>query len=95
MNTVTALPFPRLSGLPPSVPPDGLIRIEIQEGVPVFRASSYVQKRIDLLVRKQRESNLTKDEIDEIERYEEVDDYLSYVNRIVRNQLQQQDSKES
>ena len=95
MNTVTALPFPRLSGLPPSVPPDGLIRIEIQEGVPVFRASSYVQKRIDLLVHKQRESNLSKDEIDEIERYEEVDDYLSYVNRIVRNQLQQQDSKES
>ena len=84
MNTVTALPFPRLSGLPPSVPPDGLIRIEIQEGVPVFRASSYVLKRIDLLVRKQRESTLTKDEI---ERYEEVDDYLSYVNRIVRNQL--------
>ena len=88
MNTVTALPFPRLSGLPPSVPPDGLIRIEIQEGVPVFRASSYVQKRIDILLHKQRESTLTKDEI---ERYEEVDDYLSYVNRIVRNQLQQQD----
>ncbi len=84
MNTVTALPFPRLSGLPPSVPPDGLIRIEIQEGVPVFRASSYVQKRIDILLHKQRESTLTKDEI---ERYEEVDDYLSYVNRIVRNQL--------
>jgi hypothetical protein len=94
MNTVATLSFPRLSNLPPSIPPDGLIRIEIQEGVPVFRASTYVQKRIDLLLRKQRESDLTKDERDEIERYEEIDDYLSYVNRVVRNQLQQLSPKE-
>lgn len=95
MNRVAALPFPKLSSLPPSIPPDGLVRIEIQEGVPVFRASSSVEKRIDLLLRKQRENDLTKDERDEIERYEEIDDYLSYVNRVVRNQLQQQISKDS
>lgn len=95
MNTVAALPFPRLSNLPASISPDNLIRIEVQEGVPVFRASSYVQKRIDLLLRKQRENDLTKDDRDEIERFEEIDDYLSYVNRVVRNQLLQPDSKES
>lgn len=95
MNTLTASPFPRLANLPPSVPSDSLINIELQEGVPVFRASSYVRKRIDLLLRKQRENDLTKAEIDEIERYEEIDDYLSYVNRIVRNQLQQQDLRET
>ena len=94
MNTLVAAPFPKLAGLPPSVPADNLIRIELQEGVPVFRASSYVQKRIDLLLRKQIESDLTKAEKDEIERYEEIDDYLSYVNRVVRNQLQQQEVKE-
>lgn len=93
MNTLAAAPFPKLVGLPPSVPSDNLIKIEVQEGVPVFRASSYVEKRIDLLLRKQIEGNLTKAEKDEIERYEEIDDYLSYVNRIVRNQLQQQGVK--
>ena len=92
MNAAVALPFPRLSDLPHSVPSDNLIKIDIQEGVPVFRASSYVQKRIDLLLNKQRQNNLTKDEIDEIERYAEIDDYLSYVNRIVRNQLLHQDT---
>lgn len=91
MNVLAASPFPKLMNLPPSVPSDNLINIELQEGVPVFRASSYVQKRIDLLVRKQRENDLSKAEKDEIERYEEIDDYLSYVNRIVRNQLLQQE----
>lgn len=94
MNVLAASPFPKLANLPPSVPSDNLINIELQEGVPVFRASSYVQKRIDLLVRKQREKDLTKAEKDEIERYEEIDDYLSYVNRIVRNQLLQQGARE-
>jgi hypothetical protein len=88
---VLASPFPKLANLPSSVPSDNLINIELQEGVPVFRASSYVQKRIDLLLRKQRATDLTRDEKDEIERYEEIDDYLSYVNRIVRNQLLQQE----
>jgi hypothetical protein len=95
MNTTSALPFSRLANLPTSVPSDSLVTIELQEGVPVFRASSYVQKRIDVLLRKQRDNKLTKDETDEIERYEEIDDYLSYVNRIVRNQLHQQDPRES
>ena len=87
MNTIAALPFPRLANLPSSVPSDSLVSIELQEGVPVFRASSYVQNKIDVLLRKQRDTKLTKDETDEIERYEEIDDYLSYVNRIVRNQI--------
>jgi len=95
MDTTAVLPFPKLANLPPSVPSDSLISIDLQEGVPVFHASSYVQKRIDVLLRKQRDNKLTRDETEEIERYEEIDDYLSYVNRIVRNQLQQQGLRES
>ncbi len=54
----------------------------------MFRASKSVQQRISALLRKQQvSSSLTPEDIDELDRYEEIDDYLSLLNRIVRNQL--------
>lgn len=80
----TNLPL-KLSHLPSSLPLDGAVRIELVEGVPIFRASNSVQGRIEALLIKQKESELTSEEVTELDKYEELDDYLSLVNRIVRN----------
>ena len=79
--------LPKLQQLPGSLPLDGAVRLELQEGVPVLRASTTVQRRVKALVRKQQEKSLTPEEMDELDRYEEIDDYLSFVNRTVRNQF--------
>lgn len=80
----TNLPI-KLSHLPNSLPLDGAVSIELVEGVPCFRASGLVQKRIEALLTKQKQSALTLQEEKELDEYEELDDYLSLVNRIVRN----------
>jgi hypothetical protein len=83
-------PFPRLQRLPVTLPIEGAVRLELQEGVPIFRASTAVQKRIATLLRKQQASELSTEEVEELDQYEEIDDYLSFLNRIVRNFLQSQ-----
>lgn len=83
-------PMPQLIHLPATLPLDGAIRIELQQGIPVFRASTKVEKRIDLLLHKQRISALSSAERAELAAYEEIDDYLSFVNRLVRNAAQNQ-----
>jgi hypothetical protein len=75
----------KLSHLPNSLPLDGAVRIELVEGVPIFRASNLVQGRIEALLIKQKESALTPEEETELDEYAELDDYLSLVNRIIRN----------
>ena len=70
------------------MPLEGAIRIELQEGVPVLRASRTVQDRVETLLRKQQEGELTEEEAEELDRYEEIDDYLSFLNRVIRNLLQ-------
>lgn len=77
--------MPRLRGLPDTMPDEGAVTIELEDGVPVFRASSGVLARIESLLSKQRDSGLTQSEEDEFDRYEEVDDYLSFVNRMLRD----------
>lgn len=86
MNLPIPSPIPpRLENLPSSLPIEGAIRIELSEGVPIFRASSLVQDRIDELLNKQQEAGLTLAEEQELDAYEEIDDYLSFVNRTLRN----------
>jgi uncharacterized protein YnzC (UPF0291/DUF896 family) len=80
----TNLPI-KLEHLPNSLPLDGAVRIELVEGVPIFRASMTVIDRIATLLAKQKESSLTLEEENELDKYEELDDYLSLVNRMVRN----------
>ena len=88
----TNLPM-KLSHLPDSLPLDGAVRIELVEGVPIFRASSLVQGRIEALI-KQKESALTSEQEKELDEYEELDDYLSLVNRMIRNSSLTQNQSE-
>ncbi len=85
---MTAHLLPKLDALPNSLPLEGAVRIELVEGVPVFRASSQVQIRIEALLDKQKITTLDSNEEQELSSYEELDDYLSLVNRIIRQELQ-------
>ncbi len=80
----TNLPI-HLEHLPKSLPLEGAVRIELIEGIPIFRASGQVTTRIETLLIKQKESSLTSEEENELDKYEELDDYLSLVNRMIRN----------
>jgi hypothetical protein len=77
--------LPKLQQLPTNLPIEGAVRIELEEGIPIFRASSFVQARIEVLLSKQQDSSLDMEEERELDCYEEIDDYLSFVNRTVRN----------
>ena len=77
--------LPKLKRFPLMLPADNLIRIELQEGIPIFKATSSVQKRIEFLLAKQRQEGLTTAEREELDGYEELDDYLSFANRVMRN----------
>lgn len=77
--------LPPLHHLPSSLPLDGAVRIELESGVPIFRVSGTVQSRIVALLEKQQTEGLTESEEQELDAYEEVDDYLSFVNRTIRN----------
>jgi hypothetical protein len=75
---------PKLNHLPTTLP-EGAVHIELEEGIPVFRASSRVQDHIEALLTKQQTTPLTSAEEQELDSYEEIDDYLSFVNRTLRN----------
>lgn len=78
--------LPSLQQLPASLPLDGAVRIELEEGIPIFKASTTVQERIQTLLDQMEETALSEEEELELDRYEEIDDYLSFVNRLIRNQ---------
>ena len=77
--------LPKLDRLPASLPLEGAVRIELEEGIPIFRATVTVQTRIEELLVKQQQSSISEEEEQELDCYEEIDDYLSLVNRTVRN----------
>ena len=76
---------PKLKSLPASLLTEGAVRIELSEGIPIFRAFSAVQNRIEELLEKQHDASLSAEEEQELDSYEEIDDYLSFVNRTIRN----------
>ncbi|MBE9137656.1 hypothetical protein IQ254_10585 [Nodosilinea sp. LEGE 07088] len=76
---------PHLQTLPASLPVEGAVNIVVEEGIPIFRASQIVQQRIEALLDKQVDNSLSSEEVAELDRYEEIDDYLSFVNRTIRN----------
>jgi hypothetical protein len=82
---MTISPLPKLNSFPRNLPLDGAVRMELVEGVPIFRAASDVQNRIEALLIKQQEFTLDLAEEEELDCYEEIDDYLSFVNRMVLN----------
>jgi hypothetical protein len=71
------LPLPKLNTLPTTLPIDGAVRIELEEGMLIFRASQEVQTRIEKLLDKQKIAALSVEEAHELDSYEEIDDYLS------------------
>lgn len=83
----TSYPLPKIKKLPKTMPDDGAISIALEEGVPVFRAAKVVQDRILYLLDKQKLEGLTADEEQELDTYQEIDDYLSYFNRMIRNRI--------
>jgi hypothetical protein len=64
---------------------DDAVRIEPCEGVPVFRATARVKERIEDLLEKQTGGPLDAGELQELLAFEELDELLSLVNRLVRN----------
>ncbi len=85
MSSVTHHVLPKLHSLPTTLPLEGAVRIELEEGVPIFRASETVQTRIDTLLEKQQHQQLSQQEAHDLDAYEEIDDYLSLLNRLVRD----------
>ena len=76
--------LPTLDNLRRTRPIEGAVRIELEEGVPIFRATDAVCLRIQELLLKQGERHLSQAE-EELDSYEEIDDYLSFVSRTMRN----------
>jgi hypothetical protein len=77
--------LPKLHSLPSNLPIEGAVKIELEEGIPILRASSLVLARIEQLLAKQQDFALSAEEEQELDSYEEIDDYLSFVNRTMRN----------
>jgi len=74
-----------ITALPQTLPLDGAISIDLQDNVMIFRASSNIQQRIENLLDKRQETPLTATEEQELDDYESIDDYLSFVNHMIRN----------
>jgi len=74
-----------ITTLPKNLPLDGAIAITLQDGVMIFRASQNIQQRIENLLDKRQETPLTETEEQELDDFEAIDDYLSFVNRMIRN----------
>jgi hypothetical protein len=82
MTTSLILP---ITTLPKNLPLDGAIAITLQDGVMIFRASQNTQQRIENLLDKREETPLTETEEQELDDFAAIDDYLSFVNRMIRN----------
>jgi len=80
--------IPKLHSLPLTLPREGAVQLELEEGVLIFRVSDAVQDRIESLLNKQRDAALLSTEAEELQLYEEIDDYLSFTNRLLRNLAQ-------
>lgn len=74
-----------LQSLPAYLPIEEAVRIDLEEGVLVLRASTWLQTRIETLLDQQKSRPLSLSESQELDAYEEIDDYFSLVNRTIRN----------
>ncbi len=74
-----------LTSLPQNLPLENAVELVLEQGIIIFRASSAVQDHIEELLDRQRSGVLTRREKRELDAFEEIDDYLSHVNRLIRN----------
>jgi hypothetical protein len=75
----------KLGNVPLGMNLETSVGIELVEGVPILRASVAIQNRIEELLDKQKFDRLSEEEDQELDFYAEMDDYLSLVNRTMRN----------
>src|SRR5262245_43595057 len=94
MATTPKSPFLTSDDLPAALQREGAINIEVEQGVIILRVSKAVQNRIENLLHKQQTASLTQAEEKEMEQYEQLDDYLSLLNRLSRNLVQSQHNQE-
>ena len=94
MTTTLKQPIPTLNDLPAALRREGAINLEVEQGVIILRASKAVQDRIESLLHKQQTAKLTRAEKKELKQYEQIDDYLSLLNRLSRNVAQSQNPQE-
>jgi hypothetical protein len=73
-----------LHRLPNSLPSEGSIGIELVKGLLVFRISTKIQARIETLIAEKTESALTSEEETELAQYQELVDYLNWVNETIK-----------
>ena len=88
MNKQLIQQIPKLKNLPRLMPKENAVRLELEQDVVIFRASKEVQERIEDLLEKNKSHSLTAKETEELEAYGEIDDYLSHVNRLIRNSFE-------
>lgn len=81
-----------LEALRQALPLENAVRLELREDTLIFRATPTVQDRVERLLEKQQAQTLSVAETNELLRYEELDDFLSLVNRLVRNVTLEPDS---
>lgn len=74
-----------LNSLPQTLPQENVVKLDLEQGIIIFRASAKVQERIEELLEKEKIETLTPVETEELNAYEEIDDFLSHVNRLIRN----------
>ena len=80
--------IPKLRNLPKGLLNDTAVRLELEQGVVIFRASETLKVKIENLLEKYKTDSLTSEEKQEFEAYGEIDDYLSHVNRLIRNSFE-------
>jgi hypothetical protein len=64
--------------------PDGAVSVQNVDGALVLRASEKLQSQFEELLAKQKAGLLTNDETDRYEAICELDDALSWINRLAR-----------
>ena len=95
MTTSLKDPNATINNLPADLRREGAINLEVEQGVIILRASKAVQDRIESLLNKQQTAKLTRSEKKELQQYEQIDDYLSLLNRLSRNLAQPQMPQEA
>lgn len=70
--------------LPNSLPSEGSIGIELVKGLLVFRISTKIQEPIETLIAQKTESALTSEKETELDQYQQLVDYLNWVNETIK-----------
>ncbi len=81
MRAHSISPVPTLRHLPASLPLDGAVRLELQDGVPVLRASTAVRRRMTTLLRKQKHGTLPPSKMTELHDYPDHQDFRAAITK--------------